>query len=116
MLDLAVTWQSQPNLLPSCQFSVYIATKVRIEACRWLTESVWKPWNIIVAAPNDMDQVTCPHCLFLHRFDPGLQQGRYALLYQLMQSAQWHELVAGKHRYLYFPEEAIVQDISAIST
>lgn len=63
-----------------------------------------------------MEQVTCPHCLFVHRFNPGLEQGRYALLYQLMQSAQWDLLVAGKHKYLYFPEEAVVQDISAIST
>ncbi|KAL3156462.1 hypothetical protein ABBQ38_000767 [Trebouxia sp. C0009 RCD-2024] len=83
---------------------------------RWLAESVKQPWSVIVIAPQDMEQVTCPHCLFVHRFNPGLEQGRYALLYQLMQSAQWDLLVAGKHKYLYFPEEAVVQDISAIST
>ena len=90
--------------------------QARVQLCRWLAESVKQPWDIVVVAPQDMDQVTCPHCLFVHRFNPGLKQGRYALLYELIQSAQWDVLVAGKHKYLYFPEEDIVQDTSAIST
>ena len=84
--------------------------------CSWLQHSGTQPWNVIVVAPTDMDQVTCPHCLFIHRFDPEMHQGRYGLLYELMQTEQWAQLVADRHQYLYFPEEGVVQDVSTINT
>ena len=88
----------------------------KLKQCRWLKDSIKKAWNVIVVAPQGMDQVTCPHCLFVHRYDPDLQQGRYALLYQLMQASQWNSLAEARHNFLYFPEEGIVHDVSAIST
>ena len=69
-----------------------------------------------MVAPLGMDQVTCPHCLFVHRFNTSQKVGRYQLLYQLMQTASWDDLVVDKHKYLYFPEEGVIQDVSAIHT
>ena len=84
--------------------------------CRWLQHPASKAWNIVVVAPKGMQQVICPDCLFVHRYDGTIQQGRYQVLYQVMQTAAWDELVVGRHKYLYFPEEGIIQDVPAIKT
>jgi hypothetical protein len=84
--------------------------------CRWLTEPAAEAWNVVIVAPHDLDIVTCPHCLFVHRYNSTQKMGRYQHLYQLMQTGMWDDLVVDKHKYLYFPEEGVIQDVSAIST
>ena len=82
--------------------------------CRWLQDPASKAWNVVVVAPKGMQEVSCPDCLFIHRYDGTVEQGRYQVLYQVMQTAAWDDLVVGKHQYLYFPEEGIIQDVPAI--
>ncbi len=84
--------------------------------CRWLNEPAAEAWNVVIVAPYDLDTVTCPHCLFVHRYNSTQKLGRYQHLYQLMQTGMWDDLVVDKHKYLYFPEEGVIQDVSAIST
>lgn len=74
------------------------------------------PWHLVVVAADDMGYVNCPHCLFTHRYSSNETVGRYQLLFRLTQTQQWAQLVAGKHKYVYFPDEAVVQDVSAMST
>lgn len=84
--------------------------------CRWLQDPAARAWHTVIVAPDNLDSVTCPDCLFVHRYNATQKLGRYQHLYQLMQTAMWGDLVVDKHKYLYFPEEGVIQDASAIST
>ena len=74
------------------------------------------PWHLVVVAADNMSYMTCPHCLFTHRYSSNETVGRYQLLYRLTLTTQWARLVAGKYKYIYFPDEAFVHDVSAMST
>lgn len=75
-----------------------------------------RPWNLVVVAADHMGYVNCPHCLFTHRYAGNETVGRYQLLYRLTKTQEWAQHVAGKHKFVYFPDEAIVQDVSAMIT
>ena len=73
-------------------------------------------WSLIVVAPNHFTNINCPHCLFIHRYNAFQSAARYRLLNQLMHTPLWQQLVVNKHQFVYFPDERVVQDVSAIET
>lgn len=91
-------------------------TQAHATSCRWTQTSQTLPWHLVLVAGDHMDYVDCPHCLFTQRYSGNETLGRYQLLYRLTQSQQWVQHVVGKHKYIYFPDEAVVHDVSAMST
>ncbi len=45
--------------------------------CSWLREPAADAWNVVIVAPYNLDTVTCPHCLFVHRYNSTQKLGRY---------------------------------------
>ena len=76
-------------------------------------------WDLIVVAPDHVTNINCPHCLFIHLYEASevsKRVSRYQLLHQVMQTPMWQQMVVNKYQFVYFPDERVVQDVSAIDT
>lgn len=72
-------------------------------------------WDLIVVAPDHVTNINCPHCLFIHLYEGSESVGRYQLLHRVMQTPLWQQMVVNKYQFVYFPDERVVQDVSAIN-
>ncbi|KAL3156457.1 hypothetical protein ABBQ38_000762 [Trebouxia sp. C0009 RCD-2024] len=73
-------------------------------------------WELILVAPDYLTNINCPHCLFIHRYEASEGIGRYQLLHQVMQTPLWQKMADNQYQFVYFPDERVVQDVSAIHT
>ena len=67
------------------------------------------------AAEVEMVKKACPHCLLVYNHGLDHVAGRYAALYKLTQTIEWHATVDDKYEYIYFPEEEIVQSVESVN-
>ena len=63
----------------------------------------------------ELVQQACPHCLLVYNHGLDHVAGRYAALYELIQTEVWQNKVAGKYQYIYFPEDEIVQSVDSVN-
>lgn len=73
-------------------------------------------WELIVVAPDHITDINCPHCLFTHLYKASEGFGRYQLLHRVMRTPLWQQMAVNKYQFVYFPDEKVVQDVSAINT
>ncbi|KAL3132101.1 hypothetical protein ABBQ32_008710 [Trebouxia sp. C0010 RCD-2024] len=106
------------SLFPVHQGSLMLIVYVTSDGMqpRWLRDSTRMSWDLIVVAPDHVTNINCPHCLFIHLYEGSETVGRYQLLHRVMQTPLWQQMVVNKYQFVYFPDERVVQDVSAINT
>ncbi|KAL3132160.1 hypothetical protein ABBQ32_008768 [Trebouxia sp. C0010 RCD-2024] len=108
------TWTQLPVNQGSLMLTVYVTSDGMQPD--WLRDSAKMSWGLIVVAPNHLTNINCPHCLFIHCYEASEDVGRYQLLHQVMQTTLWQQMAENQYQFLYFPDERVVQDVSAINT